>query len=72
LRDANLRARFGLTVVAISHGMDGEERLPNPEYPLSEHDVLVVVGLAEDIERFQASDDRPTLPFASPSAKGPA
>ncbi len=53
LREANLRAAYSLTVVAICHGEDGEDRLPNPEYPLAANDTLVVVGNSADIERFR-------------------
>lgn len=55
LREANLRADFRLTVVGIRRPEDDEDGLPDPAEPLRERDVLVVVGKAEDIERFKAN-----------------
>jgi CIC family chloride channel protein len=53
LREANLRAAYNLTVVAVRHGADGEDRLPDPAAPLQTGDVLVVVGTAADLDHFQ-------------------
>lgn len=61
LREANLRATYGLTVVAIDRGA-GEE-LPDPSAPLAATEVLVIVGEAADIERFRE---------AGAAAAGPA
>ena len=55
LRDAQLRAAYNLTVVAIRRGADGEDLLPDPEKPLQRDDVLVVVGTRDDIERFRTA-----------------
>lgn len=53
LRAANLRAAYNLTVVALRHGSNGEDRFPDPEEPLQLGDVLVVVGTTADIEHFR-------------------
>jgi chloride channel protein, CIC family len=53
LRDANLRATYRLTVVAIRQGMGGDDQLPDPEQPLGPNDVLAVVGRPDDIEHFR-------------------
>lgn len=55
LRQADLRASFHLTVVAIRRSEDEEDRLPDPVEPLREGDILVVVGRSEDIERLRAA-----------------
>ena len=54
LREANLRASYGLTVVAINRD-GGEDELPDPAQPLSASDVLVIVGRPGDIERFRGA-----------------
>lgn len=56
LREAQLRTRFHLTVVAIRRGgFDRPDELPDPEWRLSIQDYLVLVGRPEDIDRFVAS-----------------
>jgi CBS domain-containing protein len=55
LREANLRAAFNLTVVAIRHLDEEEDQLPDPAEPLSAVDVLVVVGRLSDVERFRTA-----------------
>ena len=55
LRQADLRAAYRLTVVAIRRPEDDEDRLPDPAEPLRQGDILVVVGRSEDIERFRAA-----------------
>lgn len=55
LREANLRAAFSLTVVAIRHLESEEDELPDPAEPLGEKDVLVVVGSPPDIDRFRTA-----------------
>jgi trk system potassium uptake protein len=65
LRQANLRARFSLTVVAIRpEGAD--DQLPDPERPLREGDRIVVVGRSPDIARFRREGGRITERPASP------
>ncbi|MEW6439754.1 MAG: chloride channel protein [bacterium] len=56
LRDANLRAAYHLTVVAMRHPDDTADRLPDPAEPLAADDVLVVVGKPSDLERFRLGD----------------
>jgi CIC family chloride channel protein len=53
LREANLRVTYRLTVVAVRHGMTGEDHLPDPEEPLGSDYVLAVVGRPDDIEHFR-------------------
>ena len=53
LRQANLRASYNLTVVALQRGDDGEDQLPDPEQPLGSNDILVIVGTPADIARFR-------------------
>jgi CIC family chloride channel protein len=53
LRDANLRATYRLTVVAVRHGGQGEDRLPDPEATLQADDELAVVGTPADLEAFR-------------------
>jgi len=53
LRDADLRAAYRLTVVAVQRGGLGEDQLPQPEVPLGGGDILVVVGQPADIERLR-------------------
>ena len=55
LRDANLRARYNLTAVAVQRAGKGEDHLPEPDVPLRGGDVLVVVGRPSDVERFRDS-----------------
>ncbi len=62
LRDANLRATYNLTVVALRHGIDDDDHLPNPEEPLQASDVLVVVGTTADIEHFRHASGLATSP----------
>jgi CBS domain-containing protein len=53
LRDANLRAAYNLTAVAVQRAGKGEDHLPEPDVPLGGGDVLVVVGRPTDVERFR-------------------
>lgn len=52
LREANLRAAHGLTVVAVRRAAEAVERVPDPSAPLTAGDVLVVVGTSSDIQWF--------------------
>lgn len=52
LRDAGIRERFGVTVLAVRHG-DGREALdthPSPTLVLEGGDVLVVLGGEDDVD----------------------
>jgi CIC family chloride channel protein len=53
LRDANLRAAYGLTVVAIQRNGHGNDELPEPDAPLQPRDVLIVVGRPTDVEKLR-------------------
>lgn len=56
LAEAQLRARFHLTVVSIQDpDTPGRDEVPNPERPLQAGVHLVLVGLATDIEAFEHS-----------------
>lgn len=70
LRQADLRAAHGLTVVAVRRRGETVERLPDAGVPLAAGDTLVVVGTADDVARFRgraglagtAPDDRRRTP----------
>ena len=64
LREANLRAAYNLTVVAIQRRGDHEDQLPDPAQPLRGDDVLVIVGTPVDIERFRAAAVLPDVQAA--------
>ncbi len=53
LRDANLRATYNLTVVAIHTRAADEDRLPDANEALRPGDELVVVGTPADVDRFR-------------------
>lgn len=53
LREADIRARHGVTVVAVQHQPSGEEQLPNPDAPLAAGDLLAVLGPPEAVRRFR-------------------
>lgn len=56
LREAQLRTRFQLTVVAIRRGgFDRPDELPDPDWILGLQDYLVLVGRPENISRFVAA-----------------
>ncbi len=67
LRQANLRAAYSLTVVALQRGEDGEDQLPDPAQPLGSSDILVIVGTPADIARFRGIEV-PRASAAQPSA----
>mgnify|MGYP000930036207 CR=1 FL=1 len=52
LRELNLRARHGITVVAIRHG-DEIKVSPGAEDSISQGDILVVVGATVALERWE-------------------
>lgn len=53
LRELNLRARYGITVVAIRHG-DEIKVSPDADDTISKGDILVVVGATTALERWEA------------------
>ena len=55
LRELDLRARYGITVIAIrtETPTGSRDNLPQPEQPLQEGEVLVLAGHREDIVRLQ-------------------
>jgi len=59
LRDANLRATYNLTVVAIRRNADGEDQLPDPNEPLGAADELVIVGTLAGLERLRSAGVAP-------------
>jgi CIC family chloride channel protein len=58
LRTLQLRTQFHLTAVAIRRGstMQGDE-LPDPDYPFTPQDALVLVGRPADLARFLTDQD---------------
>ena len=52
LRDADLRATHGLTVVAVQCVGESQDRLPDPERPLAAGDILLVAGTPEHLTEF--------------------
>lgn len=58
LRGLELRTQFYLTAVAIRHGSTSRgDELPDPDYPLSPQDALVLVGRPVDLARFLAEQE---------------
>ncbi len=55
LRELDLRARFGTTVLAIRSktGATYEDRLPDPDQPLETQETLILAGAREDISTLQ-------------------
>lgn len=53
LREADLRAAYNLTVVAVQRGGEGNNQLPQPEAPLGSDDVLLIVGHPSDVARLR-------------------
>ncbi|WP_371799074.1 TrkA family potassium uptake protein [Streptomyces sp. NBC_01707] len=51
MRETRIRARFGLTVVAVKPA-GGDVTYATPDTALAEHDVVFVLGKISDIERF--------------------
>ena len=54
LRELDLRHRFGVEVVGVRHAKSatgGVRIAPNPEEPLTEKDILVIVGTYDQIKR---------------------
>jgi hypothetical protein len=53
LRDAQLRTRFNVTVMAIRQGgKSSPDEFPEPDHPLRMQDYLVLVGRPADVRRF--------------------
>ncbi|MFA9560149.1 TrkA family potassium uptake protein [Evansella sp. AB-rgal1] len=52
LIDLNIRARFGITILAIKKGNDIDIS-PLPNYQISHKDLLIVIGHNDDIKRFE-------------------
>lgn len=50
--DLNIRARFGVTILAIKKGEEIDIS-PLPEYKISRNDLLIVIGHNDDIKRFE-------------------
>lgn len=58
LREIQLRTHFSLTVVAVRRGgFNGQDELPNPDWPLMRQDYLVLVGRPVDVRRFTAESE---------------
>jgi trk system potassium uptake protein TrkA len=50
LRQLNFRARYGVNVMAVKHGLDIQVAV-GPEETIREGDVLVVIGHNDDLNR---------------------
>lgn len=57
LRELDVRARFGVNVLAIRR--NGEEVVvaPGPDDPILEGDILIVLGKNEDVRKWQTAQD---------------
>lgn len=56
LIDLDLRPRFGVNVIAIHDAARGQSSLnPDPTQPLAKGDILYILGLLADLEKFQDS-----------------
>ncbi len=52
LIDLNIRARFGVTILAVKKG-EVINISPEPTYQITEEDLLIVIGHNQDIKRFE-------------------
>ena len=52
LVEAQLRITYGINVVAIRNEIEGEYEFFTPEHKLHENDILLVVGLEENVNNF--------------------
>lgn len=50
--ELDFRGRFGLNIIAVEHNKDTLINI-RPDYVFAQGDVLVVIGRAEDIQRFE-------------------
>ncbi len=55
LRELDLRARYGINVVAIRHDTDDVVVSPSPDDPIIEGDILVILGSNEAVRKWQRS-----------------
>jgi trk system potassium uptake protein TrkA len=56
LIDLDLRRKYGVNVIAVHDAGRGESSLnPDPTQPLARGDILYILGLLKDLERFQDS-----------------
>ena len=53
LRELNVRAKYGVNVIALRSGEDAIKVSPGPDEPLTERDVLVILGGNDDLNRVQ-------------------
>lgn len=69
LAASGLHSKHGLTVLGVQRG---EERFlgPGADFPLRSGDLLLVIGLPADIERFKTSQKKTSVPFPVRSARG--
>ncbi|MBX6378055.1 MAG: TrkA family potassium uptake protein [Clostridia bacterium] len=58
LRELDLRARFGVTVLAVKHGKGDIRISPPADEPLRTGDVLIAIGENEAIERLHQYQER--------------
>jgi trk system potassium uptake protein TrkA len=53
LTELDLRAKYNINVIAIRHKKDQVKISPEPDYVLSENDILVVIGKNEELKQFE-------------------
>lgn len=53
LRELNVRAKYGVNVIALRSGGDAIKVSPGPDQPLTDQDVLVILGGNDDLNRVQ-------------------
>ncbi|MFV0517768.1 MAG: potassium channel family protein [Aminipila sp.] len=52
IEEINFRNKFGLNIIAIEHGKDTDTDI-NPQYIFQKGDVIVVIGRAEKVKKFE-------------------
>ena len=66
LRALQLRTQFHLTAVALRRGSTTQgDELPDPDYPFTPQDALVLVGRPVDLARFLMEQEEPEQQFPS-------
>jgi trk system potassium uptake protein TrkA len=53
IRDLHLRSKYGVYVIAIKDVLTDKIQMVQPDYPLKDSDVLVVLGKTEDINKLR-------------------
>lgn len=56
LKEINVRAKYGIDIIAIKHGEKGIDIAPSAEHVIRSGDLLVVIGKNRDIERVKKKE----------------